>query len=109
MTEDNPSEAQMGLLLKLGVPFEDAKKMNRKEASKKIEDLISQQKEKTPEKPLSKSSSPKKDDTSFYTAYAKDIFIQIASLEKYKNVSFDVVMDEAIRLVKQAKSQFEKE
>jgi len=45
-------------------------------------------------------------DTSFYTAYAKDVFIAMMQLDRYSKDGTSMIMKEAIAQVKQARDAF---
>jgi len=52
------------------------------------------------------SNKPEQDDTSFYTAYAKDVFIALMGIGKTDVMPTKDRMNQAIKLVKQAKEAF---
>ena len=55
-------------------------------------------------KPAAKNGSST---TTFYTAYAKDIFMKMIDLEQFKDLLPKQIMEEAVVLVKEARESFE--
>jgi len=105
MGDERISVAQENFLKQLD-PKTDYSQLTKKAASDKIKELKGEKDDqaidtvKVYEKYAKKA--PTTQGTSFYTAYAKDLFIAM-----YKDGEADKVMAMAILLVKQAKKAFE--
>ena len=104
---EEATEKQLKFMKALGIEYDPAKFLSKEDAKEAISDELTKKEIKTVKpgaiaKPASNGKSF--NGGAMYTSYAKDIFCELC--KTHKTIP-EETMDEAIRLVKQAKEAFE--